>query len=857
MLLSTSVGHKPLNTSVAPKPHIAFVLVDDWGSADAGFRESELRPGVAPQLRTPTIDSLSTQGVQLSQYYVQHICSPTRTALLSGRYQIHTGLQDGIIQAWARVCLPPKFGTIGDAFSALGYATHAIGKWHSGIYRDSCLPWNRGFSTYYGFLTGSEHHYTKIQRIGRGDGSGNSSHPKKLYPDLRTHEGPVDSACIVPPFAPPPVPPTPCGLPSQPPCHYTTRDGYLPAGHDVQPAAQLTIAQAEAQCNAIATCEAITFEGTGCVDAPCKIYLKSVAGGASGGGGWRTLYKYPPPPSAQGNASCYSTHVFTERATALIGAHNASDASRPFFLYLALQDVHEPIEVPKAYEAPFAHSISDGTRRTYAGMVSVVDECIANVSAALKANADMWYNTILVLSNDNGGWVGYGGLNTPYRGHKTTLWEGGIRGLGLVVAPGRLGRARLGPSAATTAGGRVRFNGLFHVTDWLPTLVTAAGGSITGLDPGRFGKIDGVDQWAALTALSTPAVSTSGAASDRGRQLAAASAAAAAFPRKDILHNIEGVDGTGVAVLRVGRHKLLHRMQTARGFDGWCDVCNSTNGCWMPKGSGAGAEKGDRVVALGGQLCCFAAPPWAANHSKSCAPFGGAKPLPEDLIYDVEADPSEQDDLAPTSPQLLATLHARLRVYNESAVPCCICTGSQRTDEMDSPPRDGYWYSFLDQGPNPSSDCALQNEPVPPLQSSPSPPQASEFREYTSPNCTGKYTIGSIDVMDQCSTYHVPAPASIFVAQTNATTYESYHYPAATDCSGPRTAEGSFTVGVCSGDLGGYSQMRVWLANSTRYCTPGCECCPCSESHNNTHPGCKGTCPDCGSGVCECPANRP
>ena len=66
-----------------------------------------------------------------------------------------------------------------------------------------------------------------------------------------------------------------------------------------------------------------------------------------------------------------------------------------------------------------------------------MDECVLNVTAALKAN-QMWANTLLVLSNDNGGWTGYGGLNVPYRGHKTQLWEGGIRGLGIVVAPGRL-----------------------------------------------------------------------------------------------------------------------------------------------------------------------------------------------------------------------------------------------------------------------------------------------------------------------------------------------------------------------------------------------------------------------------------
>ena len=188
-------------TMATPKPHVIFALVDDWGSLDVAYREREL--GLTPALRTPTLDKLAAEGVKLSKYYVQHICSPTRSALLSGRYQIHTGLQDGIIQAQAAVCLPPKFGTIADAFQLLQYRTHMIGKWHVGIFKDACLPWKRGFDTYYGYLTGSELHYTKIQRISRG-----YPNATRTWPDFRTHEGPI-TTCVTPPLAPPPPPPPP------------------------------------------------------------------------------------------------------------------------------------------------------------------------------------------------------------------------------------------------------------------------------------------------------------------------------------------------------------------------------------------------------------------------------------------------------------------------------------------------------------------------------------------------------------------------------------------------------------------------------------------------------------------------
>ena len=66
--------------------------------------------------------------MKLDSYYVQHICTPTRSQLLSSRYQIHTGLQHGIIHGGARQCLPPKFKTIADAFTVLGYSTHMVGK---------------------------------------------------------------------------------------------------------------------------------------------------------------------------------------------------------------------------------------------------------------------------------------------------------------------------------------------------------------------------------------------------------------------------------------------------------------------------------------------------------------------------------------------------------------------------------------------------------------------------------------------------------------------------------------------------------------------------------------------------------
>ena len=88
-----------------------------------------------------------------------------------------------------------------------------------GLYKDACLPWSRGFDTFYGYLTGSELHYTKEQRSARGT-PGNASQ-KILYPDYRTEKGPIETQCVeVPPHEDKPgasVGAQFCGGPSPPP----------------------------------------------------------------------------------------------------------------------------------------------------------------------------------------------------------------------------------------------------------------------------------------------------------------------------------------------------------------------------------------------------------------------------------------------------------------------------------------------------------------------------------------------------------------------------------------------------------------------------------------------------------------
>jgi arylsulfatase A-like enzyme len=141
-------------------PNIVYLLVDDLGYADCGFMGSK-------DIRTPNIDKLAREGLILSSFYVQPLCSPTRAALLTGRYPTHTGVYH-VVRPGAPWGLPLAERTLPQALREAGYVTFICGKWHLGEFQPEYTPTRRGFDHQYGHMFGALNYFTH-KRDGKPD----------------------------------------------------------------------------------------------------------------------------------------------------------------------------------------------------------------------------------------------------------------------------------------------------------------------------------------------------------------------------------------------------------------------------------------------------------------------------------------------------------------------------------------------------------------------------------------------------------------------------------------------------------------------------------------------------------------
>ncbi|XP_033732498.1 arylsulfatase J-like [Pecten maximus] len=291
----------------------------------------------------------------------------------------------------------------------------------------------------------------------------------------------------------------------------------------------------------------------------------------------------------------YSTEMYNNHVIDMINNYNSS---QPMFMYLAFQAVHSPLQVPSRYTDKYAH-IKNHNRRIYAGMVSAMDEAVGNITAALETKG-MWEDTIMVFSTDNGGEILAGGNNWPLRGWKRSLWEGGMHGVGFVHGKALQKKGTVSPE-------------LMHVTDWYPTLVGLAGGSLNDTK-----HLDGFDQWKTIS---------EGAKS----------------PRETLLHNIDPL--TKPVGDKLEGSPFDNRYRAALRWRDWKLVTGFPgNGSWVPVPTTEDINTDDY-----------------SNSSQS---------LKNLWLFNIAKDPVERVDLSADYPDMVMKMLTKLQEFNVTSVPC-------------------------------------------------------------------------------------------------------------------------------------------------------------------------------------------
>lgn len=349
IILCWSIG---LSVSADTKPNILLIVADDMGWADVGYHNSEIE--------TPHIDQLAKDGVELDQFYVAPMCTPTRAALLTGRYWSRFG---NTTPSNSRV-LPWKTLTLSRALKEDGYTTHISGKWHLGS-KPEWGPRQFGFEQSHGSLAGGVNPINHLYKHGQ--------------------------------FS-------------------------------------------------------------------------------------RTWHRNDKLIEEEGHV----TDLIEQETVKFI----RSKKENPFFIYVPFTAVHTPFDEPEKWLKSASHVQKD--RQQYVACAQHMDHAIGQMVEALKSS-NQFEDTLIIFFSDNGGTNGddssrypdtvakgkVKGLNTPLRGWKTEVYEGGIRVPALVHWP-----RKLKPTKVTTP---------LHVIDWMPTLC-----ELLSITPLPNTKWDGVNIWPTL-----------------------------------------------------------------------------------------------------------------------------------------------------------------------------------------------------------------------------------------------------------------------------------------------------------------------------------------------------------------------
>ncbi len=345
-----------------PQPNFIIFLTDDQGYGDLSCMG-------ATDFHTPNLDRLAATGARFTNWYANSpVCSPSRAALLTGRYPGNAGVRAILAGHRTASGLPVETPTLASALRPLGYFTALAGKWHLGLAAGS-RPDDHGFDHWFGFMAGCVDYYSHIFYWGMNQG------------------GPANN-----------------------PLHDLWQDNH-------------------------------------------EVY-------------------------ANGQ---YLTELITEKAIRYI--RRATQEHKPFLLYVAYNAPHYPMHAPQKYLDRFPQLAWD--RQIMAAMLSAVDDGVGDIMDELERQGIL-ADTAIFFQSDNGpsretrNWLDgrqdpyYGGTAGKLKGHKFSLYEGGIRVPAILSWPSQIpsGQVIHAPGAAM---------------DIFPTFLKAAGGNLAVFE------LDGMD----------------------------------------------------------------------------------------------------------------------------------------------------------------------------------------------------------------------------------------------------------------------------------------------------------------------------------------------------------------------------
>jgi len=181
------------------KPHVVFILADDYGWSWLGHHVRHETAERAAEVHTPNLDSLIDSGILLDRHYAYKICSPSRSALQSGRLPTHVNtVNTGVTALNASdpvsgfAGIPRNMTGLGEKMKAGGYRTHMVGKWDAGMATPQHTPLGRGYETWLGYFQHANDYYRKntgLQATGEVDSCLNAHTDFSFYNS--TYRGPV------------------------------------------------------------------------------------------------------------------------------------------------------------------------------------------------------------------------------------------------------------------------------------------------------------------------------------------------------------------------------------------------------------------------------------------------------------------------------------------------------------------------------------------------------------------------------------------------------------------------------------------------------------------------------------------